>query len=448
MDCTLSEHTKESFSASVNDVHRLVRASGQLAQLATDLRTIERCAVPDRTEVAATGHCGCEPARITADASPTFDTARDLDPLTINLLTEERLRDRMQRARRASLKASAAARRLAARLLKRSPGDKDADGEAPAAGSHAVWRLASGQQRKLVEALARNGVDHDDAEAAVRASMQSDAVTAAAVLAGVKRVVAAGDALARTPGAAADPSIPPEADSVGGARTATSASALTVEAVAAVVSAAVAFVGSLIDVLPDLFNASDDDRARDLINSSSCAALRAMSPRQHFDLVDAMVRGPTGDDDELAILRLLDCLTCAQVQQLASRFGPNGIELIDEFQGVEFDRLMIRLQECGVVSLGAWGDDTTRRFVRLASCETLQRLSLSQVRLLLRNLFSGHTGDDDEQAILKLVRCQSCDRRRALVRMAGLSVSDFDDEVDGAEWRELRRLFQQCGITV
>lgn len=432
------DETREMRETQVKDLQALIKVSGQLARLTADFRAIERAMGTLADEKSGSGQCGCGTAggKTGHESTPAVDA-----------LTEVRLHDRLQRAQRASAKAAAAARRLASWLVKDDPQATENRGERVLSSSLTVWRLARGQQRKLVELLARSGVDHDEAEAAVEASVKPEiGTTRQELLAAVKRLVVASDSLARSTFGSQDDS--PTQESAGDARPATSRSisALTVEAGAAVVSAAVAFFGWLSDVLPDLFNASDDDRARDLISDSGCEALRAMTARQHFDLVDAMVRGPTGDDDELAILRLLDCLTCEQARALVNRFGTRGAGLISEFQGVEFDRLMIRLRECNVVRFNQWDDDTTRRFIAQSDCGSLRQLSPADRRQLLLNLFRGYTGDEDEAAIVKLVRCLTCEQRRALVRMPGMSVSDFDDEVDGAEWQQLRRLFQQCGI--
>ncbi len=61
-------------------------------------------------------------------------------------------------------------------------------------------------------------------------------------------------------------------------------------------------------------------------------------------------------------------------------------------------------------------------------------------------MFSGSCGDDDEDAILKLLRCQSRTRLKELVTMPRMSVDDFDDNVDGDQWDDLEALFNANGI--
>lgn len=188
--------------------------------------------------------------------------------------------------------------------------------------------------------------------------------------------------------------------------------------------------------LEDLFNGTDDDQARDLINSSTCSQLSALSIEVRRQMLQAMIDGPTGDDDENAIARLLECSTCEDVSTLVSQVG--GVDgLLAEFQGSEWDRLMLRLQQCGLVDFTDWDDDVTRQFINRSDCATLNALGLTDIRHLILNMFAGSTGDDDENAIIRLINCLPCERRRELMRMSGMSYDDFDDEVDGSEWDRL-----------
>lgn len=197
----------------------------------------------------------------------------------------------------------------------------------------------------------------------------------------------------------------------------------------------------------EIFNDTDDDNARVFINSSSCDTLGSLSAGQLRSLIQAIINGPTGDDDERAILKLLNCLGCNQVRAVIGRFDRLGVSIMDEFHGDEFDLLMLRVRECGVVSFAEWDDETTRLFINTASCGTLNALRLSDIRTLMLNLFSGATDDDDENAIVHLIECLPCSKRRALTELSDMSYDDFDDEVDGEEWDRLEQLFRNCGIT-
>lgn len=197
----------------------------------------------------------------------------------------------------------------------------------------------------------------------------------------------------------------------------------------------------LVNWLEDLFNSTDDDQAREVINGSTCSQLSALSINSRRQMLQAMIDGPTGNDDENAIARLLECSLCQDVRTLVSQVG--GVNtLLDEFQGPEEDRLMLRLKECDLVDFADWDDDVTRRFINRSDSATLNALSLNDIRHLILNMFEGSTGDDDENAIIKLIGSLPCERRQELMRMRDMSYEEFDDEVDGSEWRRLGGLLR------
>lgn len=208
--------------------------------------------------------------------------------------------------------------------------------------------------------------------------------------------------------------------------------------VIAVIALIIDAVGSIVDWM------EDDDRARDEVNSRTCSELRELSNRDLVRLINRMLDGATLDDDENSILRILECLPCERVTEIVQEVGRG--RLLADLDGEEWDRLMIRLQECGLVGFGRWDDDATRRFIDEVDCATINSLTLNEIRQLIINLFEGWTGDDDERAILNVIDCLDCETRRRLVDMRGMSVEDFDDEVNGANWDRLERKFRECDI--
>jgi hypothetical protein len=193
-----------------------------------------------------------------------------------------------------------------------------------------------------------------------------------------------------------------------------------------------------------LFNATDDDRARERIFAASEEEIRGMSDNELVSMLNAMLDGPTGDDDETAILKVLEAFDCEGRIRIVNRVGVN--ELLDNVDGEEWDRLVSLLADCGIIGIDQLDDDGSRVFVKNHSCAQLGQLSMSSVRQLVLNMFSGACGDDDEDAILKLVRCQSKARLQQLVTMPRMSVEDFDDNVDGDQWDDLEAHFNANGI--
>src|SRR5262249_47557570 len=126
--------------------------------------------------------------------------------------------------------------------------------------------------------------------------------------------------------------------------------------------AAVGWIVSLIEEIANGFDFDDSDEiARDTFNNSSCAAIQAMGDGTLVQLIEDMMDGFTGDDEEQAILKALNCLSCDRVQSVVTTIGRDN--LLDEFNGDEWDQLMIRLKQCGLAGFGDWDDDATRTFL-------------------------------------------------------------------------------------
>lgn len=226
-----------------------------------------------------------------------------------------------------------------------------------------------------------------------------------------------------------------------------------VTALAFVVMIVGVVVGGLIDVFVEffewfggLFNETDDDRARAAIRDMSCDQINSLSDEQLNSMTKSLLDGPTGDEDENALIKLVECMDC---DRLTGTYWPRfGSQIQDDTHGSEYDRLRVAMRRCRLINFSDWDDDATRIFIRNSSCLDLQLLTMDEIKQLLRNMFSGSTGDDDERMINKLINCLDSETVQKLVRERGFSVSDFDDEVDGSEWDQLKRIFRSKGVSV
>jgi hypothetical protein len=205
-------------------------------------------------------------------------------------------------------------------------------------------------------------------------------------------------------------------------------------------------IGAIGNAIADLFNASDDDEARAFINQNrnNPAALTGLTDNQLVQMINAMLDGPTGDDDENAILILLGALDCSRMTRIVNRVGLSNLQ--SDIDGPQYDELMILLGNCRIVRFDQWDDDASRLFVNRLSQIEINSLELSEIRQLILNMFRGSCGDDDENAINRIMNFLTRERLHSLIRMPGMSVSEFDDNVDGAEWRTLRTIFNRNGI--
>ncbi|MGL4173472.1 MAG: hypothetical protein ACRCTR_05280 [Actinomycetota bacterium] len=196
------------------------------------------------------------------------------------------------------------------------------------------------------------------------------------------------------------------------------------------------------NAIGDLFNATDDDDARQW--SQNSVVVTAASDEEIANRLRSLLDGPTGDDDEAAILRILRALPCGRRRLAVNAVGLNA--LLDNLDGDEHDQLMLVLVECDIIGFGTMDDDASRLFVLTNRCPVLGSLPVSSVRQLVLNMFTGSCGDDDEDAILKLLQCQSTARLNALVNLSGTTVGDFDDNFDGEQWDFLESFLAGHGI--
>lgn len=93
-------------------------------------------------------------------------------------------------------------------------------------------------------------------------------------------------------------------------------------------------------------------------------------------------------------------------------------------------------------------DDEALAFVENADPTQIAALDISTLKTLLQAMFCGFTGDDEEIAIVKLIRHSKSTTVRSLVSQKGFSVDDFDSEVDGDEWDQLVVEFERHGVAV
>lgn len=193
-----------------------------------------------------------------------------------------------------------------------------------------------------------------------------------------------------------------------------------------------------------LFNDTDDDNARDIINRSSCGELRRLSDERIVGMVQSMLDDYTGNDDERAMLKLFECLPCDRFENLVDKFGRSNIE--GNFHHREYDQLRVLMGNCGIISFSSWDDDTTRLFIANSDCEPLRSLTIENIMALLSNLFDRWTRNNDERAIIKLIGCQRPEKVQELVLRPGFSKRDFDRHVDGSEWDLLSQVFTDKGV--
>ncbi|XXY17580.1 hypothetical protein WME88_56065 [Sorangium sp. So ce216] len=197
---------------------------------------------------------------------------------------------------------------------------------------------------------------------------------------------------------------------------------------------AVLVIVVLITWIAEGVNELDDDASRAEISDMNCASIVAKPDSFWIQSFQHMIDGPTGDEDESAMLKVLKCLPPERCVKVIHAFGLE--DFMDEFQGSEFDQLVLRLKECGLLNFSDWDDDATRLFIQNTSKAKLGALSINDIVTLCKNMFSGSCGDEDEAAIIRLISAQDLCKVKKILQ-SKISVDDFDDNVDGEEWDQL-----------
>lgn len=207
----------------------------------------------------------------------------------------------------------------------------------------------------------------------------------------------------------------------------------------------VAIAKAAVAVASGATNDTTDDEARKLINHALPEDLERMTDESLIKLLNDLLDGPTGDEDERAILKILRALRqCDRMASIVRRVGLD--RLLSDVDGEEWDEMVLILQKCRIVDFRVMDDDASRLFVGRANCSQLGALNIDSVHQLVLNMFAGSCGDDDEDAILKLLGCQSTAKVQQLVSMPGTDVGAFDYNFDGDQWDILEVFFAAHGI--
>jgi hypothetical protein len=201
---------------------------------------------------------------------------------------------------------------------------------------------------------------------------------------------------------------------------------------------ATAGLGAFFANIEDIFNGVEDDNARAAIAKMSTKDIIASSDATLRQLCFDLLDGPTGDDDENSLIKIVQALPADRVKKIVDHFG--GVEeFMGEFQGDEYDTLALRLQEVGLMKFSEWDDEQAWRFAFATPPDKLARMSLHDIATLCRILMDGWCSGDDELAIVRLVRSQPDQRIVELVDKH-LPLAELEDSLDGDEWDTVHAL--------
>lgn len=182
----------------------------------------------------------------------------------------------------------------------------------------------------------------------------------------------------------------------------------------------------------------DDDCARAVIEHGFHTGVSDLT-RLNV-LLDALISGVTGDDDEAAIVRLLlDVPTYAKSLD-AKRLN----DALSDVDGEEYEQLLVALRRGDRIKFTDAGIDFDDNVARIAVSNDLHKgvMGADECQKAIRELISGFTGDADEAAIVAILKENMGSIRTILPVALGEQVKR---NVHGAEYDELLAVFVTAG---
>ncbi len=173
-----------------------------------------------------------------------------------------------------------------------------------------------------------------------------------------------------------------------------------------------------------------DEQSVIFIGGLTCADIQEMTASAFTQHFLNMLDGPTGDDEQKAMTKVLACLPCSELQDFMPNLQMASSEFLSNFDGSNLLVAMTRLEACSLIGLTAFNDDAARAFIDTRTCEELARLSLDDIRALIMALFKGNTDSQDEAAIVSLIECLSPCQFKKLLSMPGMGADHFGDQID------------------
>ena len=180
-------------------------------------------------------------------------------------------------------------------------------------------------------------------------------------------------------------------------------------------------------LLPDI--EIDDNVARGVVRMNLHTSITDAGTL--WDIINAMLEGATGDEDEQAILGILrDC------PQVHSSLSQDRLQLlVSNIDGEEYSQLLVWGRSSGVFPtlVADWlplDDDNARLIIDEVP---LGNLNEAEIGLLIQELNSGYTGDADEARLLTLLR----GRPDVLTTLDQTTIDAIISNVHGAEETEL-----------
>lgn len=220
------------------------------------------------------------------------------------------------------------------------------------------------------------------------------------------------------------------------------------------------YKSSLVSSIDSLAMRVPNDVAARAFIQQNRGRLKQLAVASSNHLLSKLFDNKTGNKDEQAIVRLMSELSCPSVTALATEYKITRQKFEREVDGSEWTQLQLILNRTPItaeipnvvlhdnsadklnVSANTVNKDTdAREFVRI-HIANLHKLRMGGAYSLLKVLFEGKTGNEDEQAIVDIIRALPATQVNLLKTRKSYTCDFYRSDVDGSEWDDLRPILK------
>ncbi|MEZ4364373.1 MAG: DUF4157 domain-containing protein [Kofleriaceae bacterium] len=192
-------------------------------------------------------------------------------------------------------------------------------------------------------------------------------------------------------------------------------------------------------------NNSDDNAMEYYQEAKAQKALSTLTTEQRYKAIRFLIAGSCGDDEEQAIIEMLDTAAVSDMVSIVTRLGSGdvkkGIDYLDSgIDGAEWDELCNRVLSKSPTTSVHMDDNGVRAAVAAGKHTTA---SAASKRDWIKQLLDGVCGDDDEAAIIRILQASTPGDVTTIVN--GVGYGRLWDKVDGAESMQLTKLLKAKG---
>lgn len=192
-------------------------------------------------------------------------------------------------------------------------------------------------------------------------------------------------------------------------------------------------------------NNSDDNAMEYYQQAKDKKALNTLTKDQRVKAIRFLIAGSCADDEEQAIIEMLDTAAVPVMVQIVTELGggdvKKGIDYLDSgIDGAEWDELCNRVFSKSPTTSVHMDDNGVRAAVAAGKHTTA---SAATKQSWIKQLMDGACGDDDEQAIVRILTSSAPSDVVAIVN--GVGYGKMWDKIDGAESMQFTQTLKAKG---